>query len=693
MKLNFNKLRRGRASTDKQERKPGRFRKLAASAAAAAMLCFSPLADRTARAEEARETEPTGEPTRRTITLPETVVETGERERPASGPSEDASPEAPAPESAPSPPPEEAPAQPERPAAPEEERQPEEGQGIFSHNLSLEPMRCTSEEVGDPALSASPNLVDIRGRCREISLDNDWDMGGNIYGNEAGNAVFGSVRFRDLARFDGGNVWFGELAVPFARLYIRPEINLWRFRLAYYGSLAFAGNLPSYLYTSHSAGLGFSYPISVDSSDSSRRLWIRTGIVGGGALSYPAFDDMYYNLVTGLSIQLTGYPDSRFDYTVYGMGTFFAAADNPIKTAYIGYYEPQFQSAEVGAQARIFDDFTLRFFTELGMLNRRYAMRGTWTVEFSDAVSADFWAAGGATHWHHGFFNNRVDPLVMLGATIVVGGEHMNSTNTSRYEHLQNGGVSYAETDFPDEQNYGPYGYGIAGEPVWDSSISEAKRRILEHGGFEDFVHSYRNDSEEEVIRSGRFLLAFIQQVAYAHDAVDSLYNADLFSSEVVRVASANNQTIYNFLRGTIDHYEANGLGAPLPEHLRNGIAVCAGAHWLVGNLFQQNGIDTLVLGGISTPRGMHVIAASRFEDRTTLFDWGNTYTGGADRLDELIRFYGREHGSPTWQIQVFDPSRGRLVGTMVLSEGRLWHQVTGIDNGDILRREFLNIR
>jgi hypothetical protein len=564
--------------------------------------------------------------------------------------------------------------------------------GVVRHNIHTRPFSLKMRsEYDDPALAATSHHADISGKRRKIHLNHNWDLGGSVYVNEASHAVFGSVRYRDLAKLDAGNMWFGEQAAPFMRLLFRPELNVWRFKGAYYGSVAGVGYLPDSFYTSHSLGLGFNYPFKLDSSNKSRRLITRLGMVGGFAMSMPNFQDMYYNLITGASLQLTGYPNKRFDYMLYGLTTFFAAAADPMKTAYAGYYEPRFQHAEIGGQARIFDDYTLRFFGNVGGLMDRIGFRGTWTVDFSKKVGADLWLGLGATHWSD-HIGGRWDPMVMVGATVVIGSSKgINSTNTTRYEHLQSGGVRYAETSLPTRENPGPYSFGRSGDPDVDTLINEAKRRITSTASFDDFVASYNDASQDDVFAAARFLGAFLQQVAYAHKVKDDLYNTNVFSSEVIRVASATNQTMYDYMKEYVQWYQTHNSGDQMPERLQKGIAICSGIHWLMASFLHANGVPSLV-ASVNTPKGPHMVTIAMTKDRTRILDYGNVYGTEANTLDEAIRFYGRNRGAPTFQSQLYRAG-GSYLGTYTTSEGRLLHGTIGIENEDILRREFLGVR
>jgi len=555
------------------------------------------------------------------------------------------------------------------------------GSSVESGNLVI-----TRPEISrmDLALSPTPDEVDLAGRRRPISLSNSWDMGGNVYANEAGSSIWGSIRYTYrgsgrrpfYARVDGGNIWFGEQAAPFARLYARPAIEFWNFKLAYYGSVGFMGNMPSYLYTSHSVGFGYSQPIG----DNFR---LRVGAVIGGALSYPAWDDIYLNLATGISAEIS-------DFLVYLMPNFYFAAPDPIKTAYMGYYRPQFQNMEFGIQYRFLEDqYTARVFGDWGTINQRVGARVTRTINFSDTVAGDIYVAGGATHWDNSV-GGRWDPLVMLGINIIVGGRNINSTNTVRYEHMQSGGVRFAQTDLPTVENPGPYGFGRSGNPDIDAQINQAKQRILSNGSFSGFTSSYRGASQGEVIMAARFLGAFLQQVAYANDAWSALSSTRFFDPSVTRIAGTNTDQMYSYIQRYVQFYNSNSPQADLPEDLRSGIAICAGIHHVMAEFLRSNGVPTIV-ASVNTPNGPHVIAIAQPADSTVLLDYGNTYTTPANTFDQAMRFYGQNRQAPTFQSQLFGPDG--YIGTYETSEGRLLHRSIGIVNMEVLAHDFLGVR
>ena len=544
-----------------------------------------------------------------------------------------------------------------------------------------------AHQYHDHSLSPFPDEVDMAGRLRHIRLDHGWDIGGNLYANEAGSAVWASIMYRLMGqqthrpldlRLDGGNIWFGEQAAPFARFRLRGSVDFWRFRAVYHGSAATIGNLPSQFYTAHSVGLGYSQPLGGNAR-------LRLGAVTGGALSMPAYDDIYFNLIMGASLQV----DS---FLVYVMPSFYFAAPDPIKTAYVGYYRPQFQAVEAGVQYSFHnDEYTARLFGEWGTIVQRVGVRGTRSFALSRDLAADVWVAGGASHMSQEL-GGRWDPMVMVGGTIVFGSRSgINSTNTVRYEHLQAGGVRFAETDLPTTTSPGPYGFGRSGDPVVDAQVEQAKSRLLSSSSFSEFSGSYAGSSRSDVLMGARFMLAFIQQVAYANNASNALNNGRFFDSEVRRVAGATNNDVFLWLQRYVQFYNSHDPGTPLPDDLRNGIAVCAGAHWMAASFLSSNGMPAIV-AQVNTRTQPHMVTIGMPGDATHLLDWGRLYTTPAGTFDQTLRFYGQNHQAPTFQSQLYRAD-GTYIGTYDTAEGRLLHNATGIINADILRTEFLGVR
>ena len=377
----------------------------------------------------------------------------------------------------------------------------------------------------DCMINGNEARSDLAGRCRKITLDHDFDLGGNVYSNEAGTAVYASLQYKRLLRFDAGTIWFGDSQpAPFATLSIKPEFNIGNVKGLYYGRVTAMDNMPSYVYTSHALGLGLSQPIGADKN------WrLRLGIVGGAAISYPAFDDMYSSISAGASIQYK-------NWLVYNAATFYWAANTPMETAYIGYYRPRFESDETGLQVTI-NDYTGRIFANIGVLKDTLGIRASRSIDFGNSVSGDVFVGTGITHWipelsgKSSFWDGRNDFTAMMGITLVIGGEKMNSTNTIRVEHYQNGGVPQVQTQIATTSNPGPYSFGRGTDPTWNTLINDAKNRINSASSFDGFASSYGGSSQDSLINTARFIGAFMEQVAYANGAEAALLQGKIFRS------------------------------------------------------------------------------------------------------------------------------------------------------------------
>ena len=546
------------------------------------------------------------------------------------------------------------------------------------------PATDDKDDLHDRSLSYYPDDVNLAGQRRDFTRDNRFDVGGNFYSNEGGQSIWGAIRFAHRsgvirpfnAEFDAGNMWFGRLQAPYARLFMRPELHVWRLKGTYYGSVGAVGNLPSWLYTSHALGIGYSQPIGKD-------FRLRMGFIGGGGLSYPAFDDIYFRMAGGLSTEYKG-------FMVYGMVDSFFAAPDPIKTAYVGYYRPRFQDVEFGAQYRFMEDqYTVRIFGNYGRIDQRAAVRVTRSMGLTPEMAGDFWIGGGATHWAPEL-GGRWDPAVFAGMTLVFGGKHFNSTNTAEFEHYTLGGVESVQTDIPTNENPGPYGFGRSGNPEVDAQVNLAKERIAGSSNFQEFAASYQNASVNEKIMAARFLGAFLQQVAYASGTMEALYNTRFFDPEVQRIAGASSDTVFSYMQQYVDFYNTHPASTPLPEHLANGIAVCAGIANQQAEFLRANGIPAMAMS-VNTPGGPHVVTTASPPGATALLDYGNLYTAPERSFDEVLRYYGQMKQAPTFQSQLFD--QNGYFGTYETAEGRLLHRNVGIMYLRTLGTDFLGVR
>lgn len=673
-----------------KEKNKTRFKRITAAIAATVAITFTPLTENIARAQE-----PKPEPKVAPAEAPK-----GEE----SAPKDDAVPA----EDVPDPAhdeaePEEAKPVPiklgrRKPAAkkaepkpkPKPEPKPDAGAAVDAEAGTADTASFETQFDDADELSASPysDQIDVFGRKRHITLDHPIDVGGNaIVVDNTASAMFGrlsySLRGKDWPTtfsLDAGNIWFGEHEAPYTRLMARPMWTPWRFKFAYYGSAAFVANMPSWSYNTHSAGMSYSHPFRKD-------MTLRVGALGGGAASYPAYDDIFFNFHLGSSFEV----DKVLTYAKAG---FYMVPDNIIETLYIGNYTtPQWNNIELGVQARFNlspgEEYAGRLFVDYGRIHERIGARISRTFEVSDALSLDFMGGLGVTHWNKDL-GGRWDPMFLLTFTGVFGGRYVNSTNSVRIEHLQTGGSRLIYADIPDNREPGPYGFGRSGNAEWDAEVNTAKRRLLAANSFEEFTQMYTSASTNQVINTARFIGAFLQQVAYANDAYSELTSGRVFSSEVRRVSRADEEQIFGYMQRYVDFYENNSTGAELPPDLKRGIAVCAGIHYVMAKFMHDNGVNAIVVP-VNTRNGPHVVTIAMPEGSTALLDYGNMYVTPENTFDETIRVYGEIRAAPTFQMPLYHPDRG-FMGYYITSEGRLKSYTIGIDNSEELGK-LLNVR
>ncbi len=211
-------------------------------------------------------------------------------------------------------------------------------------------------------------------------------LGGKVIANEAGSSISGIGEYKDLGGVNFGAIMFGEVVAPYVNLKLTPGIVKKGFKVRYYGNLTFT-QLNSWLYTSHSLGVGYSHQ--------DEQFGISTGIIGGGALSYPKFDDIYFNLMCGAAINIK---QMVYFYTV---AKSYFAAGNAMQSAYALYYGPHFQGIEVGGVLKIKEMYA-NVFADFDAVQNKYGMKLGTIIDFTDNVKGHVWVGAGATQWREG---------------------------------------------------------------------------------------------------------------------------------------------------------------------------------------------------------------------------------------------------------------------------------------------------
>ncbi len=490
-------------------------------------------------------------------------------------------------------------------------------------------------------------------------------LGGKVIANEAGSSISGIGEYKDLGGVNFGAIMFGEVVAPYVNLKLTPGIVKKGFKVRYYGNLTFT-QLNSWLYTSHSLGVGYSHQ--------DEQFGISTGIIGGGALSYPKFDDIYFNLMCGAAINIK---QMVYFYTV---AKSYFAAGNAMQSAYALYYGPHFQGIEVGGVLKIKEMYA-NVFADFDAVQNKYGMKLGTIIDFTDNVKGHVWVGAGATQWREGL-GGGASFMAMAGIKLFIIGRYVNTDYTVSYEHYGKGGIPL-DIDINSPPNLRP---PTPEEASWEES---ARANLLESSSMEEFASKYCcGHSEDEVITVARWLGRSLGEVAYANSAEQAMMQWNFFDTSIKNIADATHDDILWFLKQYNQWYQDHGTYDGMPQYLIDGIAVCAGIHSTVAEFLRMNGINALAIS-VNSPVEPHVITLAFTDKKTMLFDYGDLYVAGGDKIDQLIRAYGQYNKSPTYNAQIFTED---YVGTWVTPEGRLLHKTIGVENADELKGFFLEI-
>ncbi len=458
---------------------------------------------------------------------------------------------------------------------------------------------------------------------------------------------------------------FGEMEAPFFTLKLTPGAVSNGMKIRYYGTLTFT-ELNSWLYTTHSLGVGYEHQ---------ERNWgISSGIIGGGALSYPKFDDIYFNIMVGASINFY----SIYLYTV--VRSYFAA-DNAMQSAYALYYKPRYQGIEVGAAVK-FNELYGTVFADFDAIQSKYGVKMGTLVNFTPRAKGHIWICVGATQWTEGL-GGGASFMAMAGIKLFFVGQNINTDYTVSYEHFGKGGIPL-EIDINNAARPRP---PTPEEREWEN---RARANLLESENMNDFAAKYccSNASEEELITVARWMARSLGEVAYANKVEEALMQWDFLNTEIIRIADATHNDILGFLKQYNQWYVEHGTYEGMPEELLNGIAICAGIHSTVAEFLRMNGINAIAIS-VNSASEPHVVTMAYTDTKTMLIDYGDIYIGPPNSVDEIVRRYGLEQKAHTYNAQIFTED---YIGTWVTPEGRLLHKTIGVDNDDELKGFFLNL-
>ncbi len=518
-------------------------------------------------------------------------------------------------------------------------------------------------EVEDPTpVIAFPYESETKAKAKT-----DIKLGGVVIANEAGSSISGIGEYGKWGGIRFGALMFGNLEAPFFTIRVTPGFEKSGFKLKYFGSLTFA-QLNSYLYSSHSLGLGYGHQ--------GKHVGFNCGIIAGGALSHPKYDDIYLNLMGGISINF-----QKWLY-VYGVAKSYFAADNAMKSAYVMYYKPQWQGIETGIAVR-FHELYGSIFADFDVIQNKYGVKVGTLLNFTPRVKGYLWGGVGAAQWREGL-GGSPNFLAMAGIKLFIVGDTLNTEYEASYEHYGTGGIPL-EIDINSAPN--DLRPKTPQEAAWEE---RARANLLESENMQDFVSKYccGGASEEEVITVGRWLARTLGEVAYANAAEKAMMQWDFFNTSIKDIADAKHDDILGFLKQYNQWYDEHGSYEGMPQNLLDGIAVCAGIHSTVAEFLRMNGINAVAIS-VNSPVEPHVVTLAYTDSATMIIDYGDIFVGPSNSIDQVIRAYGLYREAPTYNAQIFT---NKYVGTWETPEGRILHKTVGFDNADELKGFFLEI-
>jgi len=502
----------------------------------------------------------------------------------------------------------------------------------------------------------------------EVKNKSKWKIGGEFASNETGAAVSGTADLFDGMM--GANIgylsYYGGVQTPFFTIKGTPHGDFNGFKMFYNGSFMFA-NLNSWMYTYQMAGMGYNAELPHD-------LKINFGVIGGGALSYPQFDNIHFKMNWGLSF---GWKNN---IAVYGIVETYFAANSAIKASNVFDYGIRFQSVEAGIVGKYKKVFGVAF-GKYDVIQSFYGGKVGVTLEFTDRVTGNLWVGSGVSRYTD-YLAGNLNFMLLAGMSMDIN----SAVNTEwKMSHEQ----------------YGPGGTPMLPEisnPPYEQPISpddtEAEIRVKSIDNFDDFTQAYEGASEEESINAARWLSRTIGAWGYAFDVMNDLYKMDFFSSNVQWLADTDYQDIYNYTHDLLNLLDVYGNWSSIPGDIRNyfenGIAMCSGIHSLTAKFLDGNGIHALAVA-VSSKGGPHVVTLGMTDEMTFIIDYGDWYQTNPKSMAEILATYARFNNAPTFYSQMFHPDDG-YIGTYTTDEARLLEKVMDADQNAWMKSFILDL-
>lgn len=522
--------------------------------------------------------------------------------------------------------------------------------------IALAPKPAQAQETEQPKKTAVQNLT----------------IGGKVIGNESGASIAGSLNYGMWGGADIGVLAFGTHQTPFFTLSVTPGLDKKGVKFRYFGRLTFT-ELNSWMYSSHSLALGYAKQFE--------KWGFSVGGVAGGALSYPTYDNIFFNMSAGVSFNY-----DKMLY-IYALAKSYFAAGSAMRSSYVLYYSPKYQGVEVGTVLKI-NELVGKVFWDFDQIQGKGGVLFGTQFDIKQKLKGFVGGAIGVTTWTKdlgGHANFMFQAFLNLYYT---GDSGITQEYKSSYERYQKGGIPL-QTDINSPPQLRP---PTPQEQEWEST---AQQRLFESDGtMDNFTSMYEGASHEEIITTARWLSRKLGELAYAYEAQDALMNLKFFDSSVKKVANASHDDILGYLRDIMMWYDEHGTFQGMPQELVDKLTMCGGIHSTTALFLRKNGIDAAVMT-VNTPGMGHFVPVYWTDTETGIIDYGDQFTGPADSLDELIRAYGEYRGAPTYVSQIYIPKNDGswdYVGTWITPEGRLIEYSFGIDNFHILRSYILGV-
>jgi len=482
-----------------------------------------------------------------------------------------------------------------------------------------------------------PEISALKAGREKVELKTDLDRG------QAGLTAAEEARYRFWGPFSasvkGGWIDFplAEASSPFGRLGLGAEGSLWKFDLAYEGSLSLM-DLPNIkIFTAHLLGAGFRQAIGPNT------LRAQIALV-------PSFAPDNYLACEWLAGSSFG--NSRLAAYALAKGYFFGEQPHFRMAQY--HMVPRFDSIEAGARyargplsAMLHGHYGV--FHSGGGLKAGY-IAAPWRKHGFGPL--ELYLDAEARAWKDGF--SAANPEIIAGGGLSFsydGSKYVSPKLVTKVHGQARGGDTGLS-----ESRIAILDYKRALAEV-EAKAGDTNSNITGSESLSDFASKYASQGELGKIAVASYL-ALLAHNNYNQPARDNLFGAD---AEVAELFDAE---------GTFRHVRVHlKYKAVLPS------VVCAGINNTAARFLRLAGMEAY---GMSVAKNtLHVVALARAADGLHLVDYWDIYSG-ARGLPELLRYYGKKNGNLLLGAYLWNDGP---VGHVRTPEGEHFMRSIGIDS------------